>query len=112
MIDYEFYVGTYLGNEIPESAFPGAMVRATQALQKIRRQYRVKCSEAISESMALCAMAEAIYSYHSHKSRISSAAVGNVSVRYEKESSLSCQLLQKAKIYLDIYRGVSPCSAP
>ncbi len=106
MLDYDFYVNTYLGTAIPESAFPGAVVRAAQALQKIRRQYQILNAREMSEKLALCAMAEAIYSYHS--CGVSAATVGSVSVRYDKKATLQQQLLEKAKIYLDIYRGGTP----
>ncbi len=110
MIDYDFYCNSYLGASIPESAFPGAVVRATQALAKIRRQYQVLSGDKVSEKMALCAMAEEIYNYHSRRANVSSATVGGVSVRYEKGQSLSGRLLDRARIYLDIYRGGTVCS--
>ena len=105
MIDYDFYVNFYLGNSIPEKAFSGVAARAKDALLKIRRQYRVAEADEVSRKMALCAMAEALYSYDSRKSGVSAATVGGVSVRYENSGSLQSQLLSKARIYLDIYRG-------
>ncbi len=111
MIDYDFYLNTYLGTEIPESAFPGAAVRAAQALHSIRRRYQVVNGGEVAEKMALCAMAEAVYGHHSRKGGVASATVGGVSVRYEQAGSLSGELLKRARIYLDIYRGGSPCSA-
>lgn len=108
MIDYDFYVNTYLGTAIPESAFRGAAARAAEALQKIRRRYQVVSSGEMSEKLALCAMAETVYGYCSRKNSVSSATVGGVSVRYEKADALSKQLLDKARIYLDIYRGGTP----
>ncbi len=110
MIDYDFYVNTYLGSAIPETAFPGAMVRAVQALQKLRRQYQIANSDEMSEKMALCAMAEAVYAHHSRKSGVSSATVGSVSVRYETAGSFQQKLLEQARIYLDIYRGAGSCA--
>lgn len=112
MIDYDFYVNTYLGSTIPETAFYACAIRAAEALQRIRRRYQVVGADEMSEKMALCAMAETICSHHSKKAGVSSATVGGVSVRYEKTGSLQHQLLEKARIYLDIYRGVSPCSVP
>ena len=107
MIDYEFYVNSYLGAVIPEKSFPGAAVRAAEALGRLRRQYTIKETDSMSVKMALCAMAETVYSYESRKAGVSMATVGGVSVRYEKSSSLSRQLLEKARIYLDIYRGAT-----
>lgn len=105
MIDYDFYVNSYLGSLIPEKAFPAMAIRAAQALGRLRRQYRVAQTDEMSVNMALCAMAETVYSYESRKAGVSMATVGGVSVRYEKSGSLSHQLLEKARIYLDIYRG-------
>lgn len=105
MIDYDFYVNSYLGSVLPEKAFPNAAVRAGDALRRICRQYQVVIPDEISEKMALCAMAETIYSHK--KENMTSASVGSVSVRYEKGESLNQKLLQKARIYLEIYRGVS-----
>ncbi len=110
MIDYDFYINTYLGNEIPESAFRGAAVRAAQALQRIRSRYQIVNCQETSEKMALCAMAEAIYGSYSRKSAVAAASVGGVSVRYAKAETLQKQLLDRARIYLDIYRGGSLCS--
>lgn len=107
MIDYDFYINTYLGSEIPEKTFPRVAARARDALCRIRKQYQVKCSDAVSEKMALCAMAEAFYSYDGRKNGVSSATVGGVSVHYESSAGLQKQLLNKAKIYLDIYRGAA-----
>ena len=108
MIDYDFYVNSYLGTSIPEKAFTTAAARAQDALTRLCRQYQVMNCDEISEQMALCAMAETIYSYK--KDAVTSAAVGNVSVRYEKGKDLNRQLLEKARIYLDIYRGNSLCA--
>lgn len=105
MIDYDFYVNSYLGSAIPEKAFDGVAARAEDALRRICRRYQVMAADEVSEKMALCAMAETIYSHK--KENLASASVGSVSVRYEKGESLNHKLLQKAKIYLDIYRGVS-----
>ena len=57
--------------------------------------------------MALCAMAEVIYSYGTSRF-VDSATVGSVSVRYNSRGgvALEKELRQKAGIYLDILRGV------
>lgn len=105
MIDYDFYVNVYLGTAIPEKAFPGVAARARDGLEGICRCYRVS-GEEVSRKMALCAMAETLYSRRGREDCVSAATVGGVSVRYEN-GSLNRQLLQQARIYLDIYRGVS-----
>ena len=112
MIDYDFYVNTYLRSAIPEKAFPAALARATDALQQIRRNYQVVPTDAVSEQMALCAMAETVYRFAAVKPGISAATVGGVSVRYDNSAgNLPRQLLQKARIYLDIYRGAEKWTA-
>ena len=107
MIDYDFYVNSYLGSAIPEKSFAGLIARAEDGLRRIRRQYQVKNDAEVSEKMALCAMAETLFSFESRKAGVSAATVGGVSVRYESAGSLQKQLLNKAKIYLDIYRGAA-----
>lgn len=112
MIDYDFYVNTYLGTAIPEKAFSAASARAAEALSRLRRQYQVLPGEEISEKMALCAMAETVYRHESRKAGVSAATVGGVSVRYESGKALQRQLLESARIYLDIYRGARPWNVP
>ena len=109
MIDYDFYVNSYMGAMIPEKAFAGAAVRAAQALNRIKRQYQVRSCDPVSEKMALCAMAEELYA--KGRPGISSATVGSVSVRYCSDSGSQRRLLEKARIYLDIYRGATPWNA-
>ena len=107
MIDHGFYTKQYLGTLIPATAFPEAVNRAGDALERFRRIYRVTGSGEVAQNMALCAMAEAVYLHAKRGGGITSATVGNASVRYtDKPKSLDRQLLEKASIYLDICRGV------
>ena len=105
MIDYAFYTNTYLGSVIPEKAFSGVAARAQDELNRICRCCQVIKPDAVSEKMALCAMAETIYTAQNRKNGIAAATVGGVSVRYESSSHLWRSLLERAGIYLDIYRG-------
>lgn len=105
MIDYDFYVNSYLGSAIPEKSFSGVAARAADALARIRRRYQVTDSDGISGKMALCAMAETVYAHSGKKAGVAAATVGGVSVRYENSSALEKALLEQARIYLDIYRG-------
>lgn len=107
MIDYDFYVNSYLGSTIPEKAFSGMAARAADALAQLRRKYRVISQDEVSVKMALCAMAETLYSHRNRKQGVASATVGGVSVRYENGGLEQRQLLQQARVYLDIYRGAS-----
>lgn len=105
MVDYKFYVNCYLGSAIPEKAFSGVAAQAQACLDRLKGCCRVESSGAEAERMALCAMAETLWSKRS--SGLASASVGSVSVHYAvNKSSLTRELYEKAAIYLDIYRGV------
>ena len=105
MVDYDFYVNSYLGTAIGENEFSPLAAKAAAQLERFKRQYVVESPGRESEGFAICAMAEALH--ENGKSCISSASVGSVSVHYCPGSqSLQRQLYQKARIYLDIYRGV------
>lgn len=107
MVDYDFYVNTYLGSAIPGSAFPAAAARAAAVLEGYERRWQVDCPGPDSRAMAMCAMAEVLYSYGSSRF-VESASVGSVSVRYGSPNTghLERELYRKAGIYLDIRRGV------
>lgn len=107
MVEYDFYVNSYLGSAIPEKAFPGMAARAQEALRRFESIYRVASSGENSRNMALCAMAEAVYEAQ-RQGGMRSASVGSVTVHYEDGSQreLNRELYRRACIYLDIYRGV------
>ncbi len=110
MVDYDFYVNTYLGSAVPEQMFPALQVQAKSALEKIERSCQVSGGED-SRKMALCAMAETLYAYSKRRGGVVSSKVGSVSVGYESgkhtHKALWQELYQQACIYLDVYRGVS-----
>ena len=108
MADYDFYRNAYLGSQIPEKAFPEAEARAAEFLRYLQRNFQVESSGEQAEKMAVCAMAEGVY-HHEKCGNIASASAGSVSVHYRSsgEKNLRRDLLQRAAIYLDIYRGVS-----
>lgn len=107
MVDHRFYTQQYLGSLIPEKSFDEAAARATDALARFKRIYQVGSTGTVAENMALCAMAESVYMNAKRSRGITSASVGNASVRYGSQpKSLNRQLLEKAAIYLDIRRGV------
>lgn len=107
MVEYDFYVNSYLGSTIPEKAFPAMAARALDTLRRYEQIYTVETSGEEARNMALCAMAEAIYEAQRH-SGLRSANVGSVSVHYEDGSAkkLQRELYHRACIYLDIHRGV------
>ena len=110
MADFGFYTSVYLGSLIPEKAFPEMALRAGEHLARFQRHYRVTVPGTDSLNMALCAMAEALYSHSKRRVGMTAASVGDVSVRYEGAESagksLQRELYEKAAIYLDISRGV------
>ena len=105
MVDFGFYTDTYLGSRIPEKQFPSCMARAREALACFQRLYTVSGGEE-ERRLALCAMAEAVYAAFC-RGGVVSASAGSVAVRYgETDGRLWRELYEKARIYLDIYRGV------
>lgn len=104
VVDYDFYTAVYLGSSVPEKAFPEMQARAGEALSRFRQIYRVTVAGAETEKLAICAMAEVLYSYRGRQG-LRSASLGAVQVSYADNSKLNRELLQAAKIYLDIYRG-------
>ncbi len=105
MVKYEFYVNQYLGSCIPQKVFPGVAAQAEQVLNRLKQAYRVESSGQQAESMAICAMAETLW--QNRNKGLTSASIGSVSVRYETDrNALRRELYDKARIYLDIYRGV------
>ncbi|MBE6943307.1 MAG: hypothetical protein E7453_03475 [Ruminococcaceae bacterium] len=107
MLTYEFYTDSYFGSSIPEAAFPHIAARAEAALSKMKRIYRVESTGALSERMALCAMAETIYDASRRHSGISQVRMGEMTVSYRDSKALSRELVGKASMYLDLYRGVT-----
>ena len=105
MVDYDFYVNTYVGSAIPETAFYGALEQASRALTRFKRLYQVTAARD-AEKMALCAMAEVYYEHKKHPEEVQSTAMGAVTVRYGARRCLERKLYSQALQYLDIYRGV------
>ena len=110
MADFTFYTDVYMGELIPEKAFPGMALRAQEYLQRLQRIYQVSVPGEDSLKMAVCAVAEAIFAHSKHRGGVTAASVGQVSVRYDlsdrADTVLQRQLYEKASIYLDICRGV------
>lgn len=107
MPDFGFYTGAYLGQLIPEKQFDSCMARAKDALAHFDRVYRVNGTQE-ERKLALCAMAEAVYTAQRRGGAVS-CAVGGVSVRYRDDGSrqLWRELYDAARIYLQICRGVA-----
>ena len=100
MPDFTFYRAVYLGSRIPESGFAELAARASDALERLKRRFRVEGGEQ-AQAMAICAMAECLLGRHKG---VHSATVGSVRVQYE--NARQRELYDAAGVYLDIYRGV------
>lgn len=118
MTDYDFYVNTYLGSSIPEDEWPACERRAAAQLARYRRIYQVAASRPRAKDMAVCAMAEALYSFDLLASGeggpVQSVSIGSVSASYGGAAGQSLdlsprgrerELFRCASLYLDIYRG-------
>lgn len=109
MVDYAYYIDSYMGSTIPEKDFSAMATRAKRALEKFERCYHVVGGDD-SRAMAICAMAEALYADTRRSRGVAAESVGSVSVRYESDKqadqALWRALYRQACIYLDIYRGV------
>ena len=108
MVDYAFYVSSYLGSSIPQTAFAGAMEQAVRALSRFKRLYHVTTGSDSAQKLALCAMAEVAYAASCRTQGVISASMGQVSVHYSQseKKTLEQQMYRQALNYLDIYRGV------
>lgn len=116
MPDYKFYLTEYMGDSIPEKLFPRLARRAWEQLSKYKRMYTVSAPEENSETMAVCAIADALYYFECAQNgeggAVSAASIGSVSVSYVNGSAVDvspkaqeAELWRCACLYLDIYRG-------
>lgn len=113
-MDYAFYVTVYLGDSIPEGEFVPLMQQAQAQLARYRRIYTVTAPAPDSESMALCAMADALYYFQQVQSGAlgGSIHIGSVSSSAQttqvdmSPAAQERELYRCARLYLEIYRGV------
>lgn len=105
MVSYDFYKDVYMGSLIPASAFGYAIAWSADWLRMLERTCTVTATGPDSRKLALCAMAE-VFTRFRRRDRMLQESVGGVSVRYESAGSLNKALLDCAKVYLQICRGV------
>ena len=113
MLEYKFYKETYLGDSIPEADFPRLAKRAGEQLSQYKRAYTVESPEEDSESLATCAIADAMYYFEVavNGGIVTSSSVGSVSSSQQAQTIDVSQKAQAkefyrcARLYLDIYRG-------
>lgn len=103
-VDFAFYRDVYRGSALEEEGFTALAPRAAALVAHYKRIYTVAPCGEDSEAMAICAVAEGL-AEQAHGLR--SASVGSVSVNYQEYDTahLARQLLSRAQVYLDIYRG-------
>lgn len=121
MVDYEFYMSRYHGGSVPFEDWTAYEARASDQLRRYKRIYTVTAPdhEPDAESLAICSMAEAMYSFdqiaNGEGGAVQSASIGSVSVGYGSTGTQSVdvspsgqakELYRCACLYLDIYRGV------
>lgn len=121
MVNYEFYKVAYHGGSVSSTEWPVFEARAAAQLARYKRIYTVTAPEGEpdAESMAVCAMADALAFFTAAQNGaggpVASASIGSVSVSYAGASGGSVDLSAKgqaqelyrcASQYLDIYRGV------
>lgn len=117
MVPYEFYLVAYRGGSISTQDWPAAEREACAVLTRYKRMYTVTAPADIvdAESMAVCAMAEALVfnaQAEAGQGAVASASIGSVSTSYAGASGVDMSPKAQAKrvynacaLYLDIYRG-------
>jgi hypothetical protein len=117
VVEYDFYTNNYRGASLTPEEFPAFCARAEGQLRRYKRIYTVNAPEDDSESLAVCAMADALGYFCAAQNgtggAVSGASIGSVSVSYGAGQAVDLspraqerELLRCAKLYLDIYRGV------
>ena len=106
MPDYTFYVEDYLGEDIPEKEFPRFIRRAGDELRRMREMYAVAPRQGLdpelAESMALCAVADAMYEFAQEDGArgLAKVSVGSVSETYAAPPELCAETIQSREGYL------------
>jgi len=124
MVDHAFYLNTFHGGSITATEWPVFEARAAEQLARYKRIYTVTMPEGEpdAESMAICAMADALAYFtaalNGAGGPVSSASIGSVSTSYAGTSGNAVdhspkgqakELYRCACLYLEIYRGVGGC---
>lgn len=114
MVDYSFYIARGSGS-IPQEEWHGYANAAQGQLDHYKRVYTVTAPDKDAESLAICAMADAMafFTGAQNGGAVASTSIGSVSVSYTGAQAVDVspkaqarELLRCARTYLDIYRGV------
>ena len=116
MVNYNFYRTEYCGDSIEAADFDRLSKRASEQLARYEKIYRVDGDEA-ARSMAVCAMADALYYFEAAANGgvVTSSSIGSVSSsRKAPEIDVSAKSQNRepyrcASLYMDIYRGCGQC---
>ena len=121
MVTFDFYHNDYHGGAIAPENWPAYEARAAAQLARYKRIYTVTVPEGSpdAESMAVCAMADALQSFdliaNGEGGAVQSASIGSVSTSYGSSGSNAVDITPKGQarelyrlacLYLEIYRGV------
>ena len=116
-VEHDFYQFKYHGDSIIDpDDWRRYQARAEAQLARSKRIYNVSSPDENAEAMAICAMADAMYSFdlivNGDGGPVQSASFGSVSVSYGSTNSVDISQKSQAKelyrcacLYLDIYRG-------
>ena len=92
MPDYSFYRDQFLGEIIPETAFPRLMKRAADQLAYWNSLFDIRPRPGIeeAEACALCAVAEAMYEFEQEDEGrgLAKVSIGSVSETYVAPAAL------------------------
>ena len=116
MSRYEFYTSDFHGALIPVEEWNYYGARAEEQLEEYKRAFTVTEPKEGAEAMAVCAIAETLYSFDaaiSASAGVSSASIGSVSTSYSNPAGKidispagqERELYRCARRHLDIYRG-------
>lgn len=100
MTDFDFYINEYKGNVIPDNiSFDSTVTEATAFVDNmvINPDAMAFPNACKRYSLAICAVADVIYSQSKVKRDISSESVGNHSVSYNSKTEAELQQERKSK---------------
>lgn len=115
MLAYEFYVVSYGGDGIPGEEWAAVCREAEAKVGRIERIYRVDWLAEDSRSMAVCAVADAMYGFAqllTAGGTVQSASAGSVSESFAtvaapdtSTAAQEAEFYRCVQLYADIYRG-------
>ena len=106
MPDYTYYTEKYLGEDIPEAAFPRFARRAAEELARMQNIYPMAPCKGIEPdtayAMAVCSIADAMYEFAQEDEArgLAKVSVGSVSETYAAPPELCAETIQSREGYL------------